>query len=636
MSHDYIKDLYLLFRNNTVYVSNFICDDDYTRVYPRFLYEQDTGRETWRGSYFTGKEVVSLRSDVNVYSHYATPQRYQALVCTVDVYPHTFANQRSALVCNFDFGEFVSDVVSPDILDSCVFYIKENGGRIIASYNVSEEELASGISPQKYEVITSGASALGYQIVLGVPQKYLNRRAGASFFIIPVYFFIGLAAIFLLSLLFSVKETNAMGTVIRTASALFPTSEPSDGPRNEYAYISGILKTSATELEDINRLLKTSALENLFLNSSPINSDRNYIRLFQSAFDFYCVAVIRLTDHRDEELHRLYFYFLADSCKGILQETFFQAHTSVDELSLLIPLDKEHNCDLSDVREELFRVLDLCREHLGDTAVVHIGLSTIASGSDHIRETYLQARDAIHMYANINSSGLFVYNNPRQITLRKTLDVSLLTKCYDGILYGDEQVVESFFSHIDRLTQKGYYDRQEPLQLLFSIRQPIYNAYIEIFASGQSENEETGLTPPVIELQRPLTQNIAQLKEFAFRLCRQIQAQKRQRQRRMEEDILNFIRTECFDVNFSAFTAASAFHVSENYIQQLVRESTGKSLKNFIESLRVEKAEELLRTTRDSNAKIAAACGFVSENTFYRAFARKHGVTPSKWSGGEK
>lgn len=65
--------MYILFRNNTVYVSNFICDDDYTRVYPRFLYEQDTGREAWRGSYFSGNETVSLRSDVNVYSHYATP-----------------------------------------------------------------------------------------------------------------------------------------------------------------------------------------------------------------------------------------------------------------------------------------------------------------------------------------------------------------------------------------------------------------------------------------------------------------------------------------------------------------------------------------------------------------------------------
>ncbi len=235
VSHDYIKDLYLLFRNNTVYVSNFICDDDYTRVYPRFLYEQDTGRETWRGSYFTGKEVVSLRSDVNVYSHYATPQRYQALVCTVDVYPHTFANQRSVLVCNFNFEEFVSGVVSPDILDSCVLYLKENGGQTVASYHAAGEDLSAGISSQEYEIISSSPSELGYQLVLGVPKSYLNRRAGASFFIIPVYFFIGLAAIFLLSLLFSVKETNAMGTVIRTATALFPSSDRSGDSRNEYA-----------------------------------------------------------------------------------------------------------------------------------------------------------------------------------------------------------------------------------------------------------------------------------------------------------------------------------------------------------------------------------------------------------------
>ena len=74
------------------------------------------------------------------------------------------------------------------------------------------------------------------------------------------------------------------------------------------------------------------------------------------------------------------------------------------------------------------------------------------------------------------------------------------------------------------------------------------------------------------------------------------------------------------------------FHVSENFVLQLVKEGTRKSFKNYVEGLRIDKADHMLMNTNETNADIALACGFGSETTFYRAFARKHGVTPSKWS----
>lgn len=77
---------------------------------------------------------------------------------------------------------------------------------------------------------------------------------------------------------------------------------------------------------------------------------------------------------------------------------------------------------------------------------------------------------------------------------------------------------------------------------------------------------------------------------------------------------------------------ASNLHAYLIYIQ-IVKEVTGKSFKTYVESVRIDKAELLLKNTDKTNIQIAAECGFCSENTFYRAFSRRHGTTPSRWVG---
>jgi transcriptional regulator GlxA family with amidase domain len=71
--------------------------------------------------------------------------------------------------------------------------------------------------------------------------------------------------------------------------------------------------------------------------------------------------------------------------------------------------------------------------------------------------------------------------------------------------------------------------------------------------------------------------------------------------------------------------------MSERTFLRRYREATGLTPARAIERLRVEAARQLLADTRLSAKRIAARCGFGSEETMRRNFARLQGVSPQDY-----
>ena len=97
------------------------------------------------------------------------------------------------------------------------------------------------------------------------------------------------------------------------------------------------------------------------------------------------------------------------------------------------------------------------------------------------------------------------------------------------------------------------------------------------------------------------------------------------------ERILRYIRENFASPSIYAESIAKANDVSANTVYQLVRESTGRSLGDYIESLRLERASELLKTTDLPVMEIAAQCGWSVPATFYRVFKQSFGIPPTQF-----
>jgi transcriptional regulator GlxA family with amidase domain len=87
-------------------------------------------------------------------------------------------------------------------------------------------------------------------------------------------------------------------------------------------------------------------------------------------------------------------------------------------------------------------------------------------------------------------------------------------------------------------------------------------------------------------------------------------------------------------------TRASSVRASEFALRmrrspaQLAREfhaSAGCCVKDYLKTLQIERAKELLRTTERSTAQIAVETGFGTVRSFYRAFRRCTGISPTEY-----
>lgn len=97
----------------------------------------------------------------------------------------------------------------------------------------------------------------------------------------------------------------------------------------------------------------------------------------------------------------------------------------------------------------------------------------------------------------------------------------------------------------------------------------------------------------------------------------------------LQKSILQWLGEHYQNPDLNAAMVADQFQISKKYVSQFLKDQTGKSYNEYVEDLRLNHAMELLKTSDLSVTEIATACGFSSQNTFYKAFRRRYDVSPS-------
>ena len=107
-------------------------------------------------------------------------------------------------------------------------------------------------------------------------------------------------------------------------------------------------------------------------------------------------------------------------------------------------------------------------------------------------------------------------------------------------------------------------------------------------------------------------------------------------QRRSRRDVvsrtLRYLR-ENMGARISLQDAASAVHLSPNYLAHFLKKETGKTFVEILTERRMETARELLTHTAERISAIAQTAGFGDEAYFARRFRQCYGVTPSEFRG---
>ncbi len=85
-----------------------------------------------------------------------------------------------------------------------------------------------------------------------------------------------------------------------------------------------------------------------------------------------------------------------------------------------------------------------------------------------------------------------------------------------------------------------------------------------------------------------------------------------------------------FPASIPNVKSVAAAGCSPNYLSGLFRRETGVRLTDYINSIRLEYARKMLRTTRHNVGEIAWSCGFLDAGYFNEIYFKRFGIHPSR------
>ena len=76
---------------------------------------------------------------------------------------------------------------------------------------------------------------------------------------------------------------------------------------------------------------------------------------------------------------------------------------------------------------------------------------------------------------------------------------------------------------------------------------------------------------------------------------------------------------------------ARKLHISEVYLRKIFASHLGTSPKQYVKSIRIDRAKDMLACSLDTVSSIAESCGYSSVSVFCRAFKERTGLTPEEY-----
>ena len=98
---------------------------------------------------------------------------------------------------------------------------------------------------------------------------------------------------------------------------------------------------------------------------------------------------------------------------------------------------------------------------------------------------------------------------------------------------------------------------------------------------------------------------------------------------KMIQKAIKFIQSN-YSKNISLEDVSEYLKVTPSYFSSSFNKKTGQTFKSYLNTIRVEKADILLKSTKEPVIDIAYECGFNSIRTFNRVFKNIKGVKPSR------
>lgn len=428
------------------------------------------------------------------------------------------------------------------------------------------------------------------------------------------------------------KPVRQLVRAVRARSSVLGLSN-----KNELVFLDAAFKRMQEEEEELYKLLKereqdtrSLALQNLLRGEVT----EQITELFPHPH--YLVAIIsidryrRYVSHTNPETRSYHRYILISKSESLFPDTVQAKSVYQGDGCFVIVINyrqEEADSGLEDIHNALTVVRDSAAELLGYS--VTIGVSSQTESISMVTDKAAEAMEAIKHRMIEGSGGIifwkqetdrgkkYIYpsnSEGRIVNFLDTGDLDSIIKelalirdeirsvdyiSYDNILFIYNQLVGVTIKHLR--------ENNISTARIFAGRRNIYSAIASIDTLDELEQYLHGFFGEIIQY---LERNPGEV-NYGERITRYL-----------EEHF-------CEEIVFEDM--AKEIGISYSYMRKIAYELTGKSLIDYTNMLRIQKAKQILMESTRSMTQIASEVGYYNVQSFNRFFRKYEGMSPSNY-----
>lgn len=351
--------------------------------------------------------------------------------------------------------------------------------------------------------------------------------------------------------------------------------------------------------------------------------------------DFYVVSVIHCDNYINEESEKIFeeeefkYISIKNICDDIIEE--YCEYESFIYSGLVVVIGKLKNKD--DVYKFIKGINEVCNraERIMDMKV-SAGIGSVLKDFNEIRFSYKESKNALH-YRLILGTGKGIYiedvepDSGANIQFDENDERILINTIKIKSAKDIEEIVNGLFKKLEELLLPFNHYNIYLIEITTGLLKLVkaYNLNIdEVF--GENFNCYNHLDK---------FESIESVKtwfiEKSIAINKLIKRERVDSSKLLIEKAKHYIHDNYSDSEISVEKLCKHLHVSPTYFSTIFKKETKYSFINYLTSVRLEQAVNLLNTTDYKSYIIAEKVGYPEANYFSYVFKKQYGVPPSKY-----
>jgi len=378
----------------------------------------------------------------------------------------------------------------------------------------------------------------------------------------------------------------------------------------------GINKQLNEDLSDREKILRSNLLIRLLYGTIHLNDELNLLnRYIPQLADDCIILLVRSSCCVNDDKINLVCLAMHERLLSNFPQDYVMTYLDSTKTAILVP--NTQTC-IKHITKVIHQIGAIMNQH---GILLRAGASDSFSGEGGARNAFFQAQIGLDMAQSTDIQfNMQTYTHDD----KTTIDIRILQTLYELLIAGDAfrakeiitKIEQSFISNkavSHDCLQQTFYALRLIIELAFK------DARYDIckLVSLQYEEHKT--------VQSLFDELIYVIELVAEEHIKRINYSEQE----MSESILAYINENVKDPSLCVDSIVSMFCISRSYLYKVMKETLGKSVSEYIECKRMQKATELLNFTQMNIDEISSHCGYNSPNTFYKVFRKHYGVTPS-------